>query len=74
MGTLKKYTIGLERREKGGVEVVAKNKAEAIEKGYEAEMSGQVNWGKEETTFEIPEEVEKFEHEIKSEIRKEKNE
>ena len=68
---LRKYTIGLERREKGGVEVMAKNKEEAVEKGYEAEMNGQVNWGKEETEFSEPEEVEEFEHEINPETRKE---
>lgn len=66
----KKYVIGLERREKGWVEVVAKNKEEAIEKGYDKESEGQVNWGKEETEFEDPEEVERFEHEIKPDLPK----
>lgn len=67
---MKKYTIGFIRHEKGYVEVIAKNKEEAIEKGYEAEADGQANYGKEETEFDDPEEVEKFEHEIDPDLPK----
>ena len=67
---LKKFRIGLEIKDKKYVEVIAKNKEEAIEKGYEAEADGQANYGKEETEFDDPEEVEKFEHEIDPDLPK----
>ena len=67
---LKKFRIGFKETEYGFVEVIAKNKEEAIEKGYEAEADGQANYGKEETEFDDPEEVEKFEHEIDPDLPK----